>query len=105
MGQFSADIPIINKCLNFCSLNVCGIKKRICCPDFIEVVNRYDLFCVVETTIDITDLISVPGYSFTSQQKQQYFIRKSSGIGTCLRNNCLTKYVEICTDSGYILWL
>ena len=60
---------------------------------------------MVETEIDSTDLISVPGYAFIAQQRQQHFIRKSGGIGIFLRNDLSDKIHQICTDSDYILWL
>lgn len=95
---------VINKLL-FGSLNVCGLKNRINYPEFLEVVSNYDVFCVTETKTDHTDVISVPGYSFLSQQRKQKFIRKSGGIGVLYKNHLKDKITLIETDSDYILWV
>ena len=50
------------KLLKFASLNVCGIKRKVQFPDFGELVNKYDLFCVCETKLDRYDCIDLPGY-------------------------------------------
>lgn len=39
--------------LNLGLLNVCGLKRRSLFPEFIELINKFDLFLVTETKIDI----------------------------------------------------
>ena len=72
------------------SLNVCGLKSRVQYPEFVELLNQYDVLCVSETKLDNADVISVQGYTFYSQPRKQKYIRKSGGLGFFVRDN-LTK--------------
>ena len=78
--------------LKCASLNVCGLKRRLYYPEFCELVNCYDLFCVCETKLDKYDIIDLPGYTFISQSRKQKFIRKSGGLGVFVRNE-LSSYI------------
>ena len=73
------ETPILFGCIN-----VCGLKHRLNYPEFEETVTNFDILCVTETKLAHTDVISVPGYNFLSQQRKQMFIRKSGGIGIFL---------------------
>ena len=91
--------------INIGTLNVCGLKTRSQYPIFIELINKYDIFCVNETKLDIYDDISIPNYTFLSKVRKQEYLRKSGGIGIFVNNN-LFKQVEIIeSESEYILWL
>ena len=94
----------VNK-LVFDCLNVCGLKSRLQYPEFSDTLSNYDIFCVTETKLDYTDVISMPGYTFLSQERKQMFIRKSGGIGIFFRNNLESKIKRIETASDYIFWL
>ena len=94
----------VNK-LVFGCLNVCGLKSRLQYPEFSDTLSHYDIFCVTETKLDYTDVISMPGYTFLSQERKQTFIRKSGGIGIFFRNNLESKIKRIETASDYIFWL
>ena len=91
--------------LKLASLNVCGIKRRLCYPDFIDLINGFDIICLVETILDDTDVISVSGYSMIAQQRQQTFIRKSGGIAVLFKNKFKNTIHQIKTNCGYILWV
>ena len=86
-------------------MNVCGLKRRICYPEFIEFINNYDLFCVIETKLDDYDNVSIPGYTYCYQNRKQVYKKKSGGIGIFIRNNLSTNFEKINTDSDYVLWL
>ncbi|MES9882143.1 MAG: reverse transcriptase family protein [Sedimenticola sp.] len=87
------------------SLNVCGLRHRLLYPDFIDFINEYDLFTVLETKLDSYDIVNVPGYTFISQHRKQKYLRKSGGIGLFVKD-CYIKFVDqITTDSDYIMWV
>ncbi|MCG8113215.1 MAG: reverse transcriptase domain-containing protein [Candidatus Thiodiazotropha taylori] len=93
------------KSLKCASLNVCGLKRRLLYPEFCEIINDYDIFCVCETKLDRYDVIELNGYKFISQCRKQKYIRKSGGLGVFVRNN-LSNYVSLIeSDSDYIMWL
>ena len=46
------------------SLNVCGIKHRLNYPEFCELIQEFDWFCMSETKIDKNDIINLDGYSY-----------------------------------------
>ena len=41
---------------------MCGLSKRANYPEFIELVNKYDVLCFVETKTDDCDQIDLPGF-------------------------------------------
>ena len=84
---------------------MCGLKSRVQYPEFVELINQYDVLCVSETKLDNADVISVQGYTFYSQPRKQKYIRKSGGLGFFVRDN-LTKFITILeSTSEYIAWL
>lgn len=91
--------------LTLASLNVCGIKRRLCYPDFLDLINDFDIMCLVDTKLDDTDVISVPGYSMISQHRQQTFIRKSGGIAVLFKNKFKHTIYQIKMNCDYILWV
>ena len=61
--------------------------------------------CFVETKLDDTDIISLPGFDFISQPRKQPFYRKSGGIAVFVKKS-ISKYINsIESQSDYILWL
>ena len=91
--------------LMFGCLNVCGLKRRLHFPEFRDTLSIFDFFCVTETKLDHTDIITVPGYSFISQIRKQKFIRSSGGIAVFYKNIFEGKVKVIPSESDYILWL
>ena len=93
------------KLLKFASLNVCGLKRKVQYPEFGELVNKYDLFCVCETKLDRYDCIDLPGYFLFSKCRKQKYIRKSGGIGVFVKQSLSGHCSVVQTDSDYILWV
>jgi exonuclease III len=56
----------------FVYFNVCGLKRRIQYPEFLELVNDYDILCFVETKTDDVDEIDLPG--FIIKMKNRFYI-------------------------------
>ena len=91
--------------LTIASLNVCGLKRRLMYTEFTDLVENYDIFCLSETKLLDTDVISCPGFTFFSQPRRQKFFRRSGGTGFLVRDN-LVNYVSIIeSKSEYIAWL
>lgn len=59
----------------------------------------------METMLDDSDIISLPGFSTISQPRKQKHLRKSGGLAVLIKD----KFAEFCkhidTTSDYILWL
>ena len=93
------------KNISIASLNVCGLKRRLEYPEFQELVNNFEVFCVSESKLDKHDIISLKGYTYVSQIRKQRYLRKSGGIGIFIKNE-LYRYVSVIdSDSDYILWI
>jgi len=73
---------------------VCGLKRRVLFPDFLQCINNYDVFCICESKLDKHDIIDVQGYTYLSLLRNQTVKRKSGGIGIFVKNT-LAPYVEI----------
>lgn len=91
------------KSIKCASLNVCGLKRKVLFPEFCNLVNNYDLFCVCETKLDKYDTIELAGYDFLSQNRKQKFIRKSGGIGVFVKQSISEHVSLINSDSDYVL--
>ena len=91
--------------MKFATLNVCGLKTRINYPDFTDYLSNYDILCLVETKLDQTDIVSLPGFDCISQPRKELFFRRSGGIAVFVKN----KFSEYCTyqpsESDYIMWM
>ena len=91
--------------MKFATLNVCGLKTRNNYPDFTDYLSNYDILCLVETKLDQTDIVSLPGFDCISQPRKELFFRRSGGIAVFVKN----KFSEYCTyqpsESDYIMWM
>ena len=47
--------------INFLSINVCGLKRKLNIPEFTELINSYDIFGFQETKLDDVDEIDIDG--------------------------------------------
>ena len=94
-------------CKNFLigTLNVCGLKMRSVYPDFYDLIRKYDVFCTVETKLDKTDIICMPGYNFISMPRKQKYVRKSGGIGFFVKDEIYDYVSHVESSSDYITWL
>lgn len=100
-GSKNTNIYIEN--LKCGSLNVCGLKRRVNYPEFRDLIQNHDLFCVNETKLDQYDLINISGYTFLSKCRKR-FLRKSGGIGVFVKDSLVPFVTMIGSESEYILW-
>ena len=52
----------LNNTFNVLTLSCCGITTKLNYPEFHELVNDFDVLCLVETKTDDLDDISIPGF-------------------------------------------
>ena len=71
--------------VNMAVLNVCGLKRRALYPEFVSLVNSYDMFFATETKLDDNDIIEIDNYSFISKTRKQKYKRKSGGIAALIK--------------------
>ena len=91
--------------MTFGCLNVNGLKGRLFYPEFIELINDYDVLCVCDTHLDNADLVDIENYTFFSKNRSQSYKRKSGGIGIYVKNT-LVKYFSLVENvSEYVLWM
>ena len=91
--------------LSLCVLNVCGLKRRLNYPEFLDFLHKYDIMCVTETKTDDSDDVNIEGYAFLSKHRSQAYKRKSGGIGVYVRNE-ISQYINVVHgESEYIMWL
>ena len=44
----------------FCFLNMCSLKKRLLCPEFIDIIKAHDICIFVETKLNELDVLHLP---------------------------------------------
>ena len=81
-----------------------SLRRKILFPDFCELVDNYDIFCVSETKLDNYDIVSIPNYTFLGQTRKQRYFRKSGGLGVFIKNSIASYVTQIDSDSDYIMW-
>ena len=50
---------LIDSCLNIHVLNVCGLKSKLLCPDFLNLISQHDILVFTETKLDDVDIKNV----------------------------------------------
>lgn len=76
------------KQLLFGSVNVCGLKRRLDYPEFVNTICKYDILCFTETKLDSTDVVSVPGFNFLSQHLNKIISENLAGLASYTNQSC-----------------
>ena len=85
-------------------INVCGLVKRIQYPEFMGLIEGYDILCFVETKTDDADEINLPGFILHMKNRFTFKRVKSGGIILAYKTE-LSNFVNIVeSESKYILW-
>lgn len=61
----SPELSIVKKNIKkmkILTLNVCGQKSRLICPEFLDLLNQYSIIGLQEAKCDDLDYINIPGY-------------------------------------------
>ena len=86
-------------------INVCGIKQILVCPDFIELILKYDVCIFVETKLDDIDSLTIPkNYQYFSKIRKRCKT-KSCGIVIIYKSE-LHKYLHFYkTECEFVQWV
>lgn len=96
--------PIFSE-LKICFLNVCGIKQKLLCPEFIEMIKKYDICLFTETKLSDIDILNIPDdYMYYSKIRKKCK-RKSGGIVVMYRNKLKGYLNFINTDCEFVQWV
>lgn len=79
--------------LKVLSLNVCGLASKSQIPEFIELINRYDIIGIKESKTDDCDDINIPGYNIVYNNRQKLSRTKSGGIALLIKSE-IRKYIN-----------
>ena len=91
--------------LNICCLNVCGLVSKLVNPDFLQLIEKYDILIFQETKTDVYDRLLLPkGYTFKAKHRNK-FDRKSGGIVIIYKNE-IEKFLDFPdANSEFVQWL
>lgn len=91
--------------LKVLSLNVCGLASKSQIPEFIELINRYDIIGIQESKTDDCDDINIPGYNIVYNNRPKLSRTKSGGIALLIKSE-IRKYIktEAKNESKIIQW-
>ncbi|MEW8560930.1 MAG: hypothetical protein AB2541_02460, partial [Candidatus Thiodiazotropha sp.] len=84
---------------------MCGLKSRTDYPDFSQFFSAFDMICFVETKLDDTDIVSLPGFQCLSQPRKQHYLRKSGGIAFFVKEGISEYCKQKESVSDYIMWI
>ena len=85
-------------------MNVCGLKSKLQYPEFVELVNKYDIVCFQESKTDDYDEINLSGYIFEMKNRFAFSNRRSGGLVLGYKEK-LQNYIEcISTESKFVQW-
>ncbi|XP_060554602.1 uncharacterized protein LOC132715603 [Ruditapes philippinarum] len=96
---------LVAELFSILSLNVCGLKSKLGCPEFTKLLQQYCIIGLQETKCDNLDFIDLPGYDvFMKNRHDIRTRRKSGGLALFVRKD-ISKYVKIIeTDCKLVLW-
>ena len=82
--------------LKILSLNVGGVVSRLHCPEFVTMIQNYDIIGLQETKTDITDNVYVPGYiTHIFHRKKNDLSRYRSGGLALLIKEELNEFIKV----------
>ena len=90
--------------LKLLSLNVCGLRNKLRYPEFVELINSYDLIGVQETKLDDADCLEIPGYTIICHNRQTISRYRSGGTALIAKNSILPYLKLEQSNSKLIQW-
>ena len=76
------------------SLNVCGLKSKLNCPEFCKLISEHEIIGLQESKLDDVDYICVPGYKIYHNNRKAVSRYRSGGI-TLLVKDELSPFVTV----------
>lgn len=95
--------------IDILSLNVCGIKTKVCSVDFVNILKRYDVLCLSETKCDdvdtnnLKDIMEDIGYDIVVKNRCVLSRYKSGGILIGIKKSVRFKWNPINYDCECLL--
>ena len=83
---------------------MCGLRSKLNIPEFIENINKFDIFSCFETFCDNSDVINVNNCSCFLKNRSQNDRKRSGGIATFIKDTILEHFEEIHTECEYVQW-
>ena len=81
--------------LRILSLNVCGLVSKLKCPDFLSLINGYDLIGLQETkTDDVDSYIEIPGFEIFFHNRDCISRYRSGGMALIVRKS-LVPFIKL----------
>lgn len=78
--------------MNFINWNARGIRGKK--PELLNVINKYDLFCVTETKLKSLEYMRFPGFSCVRNDRTIRNGIAAGGVMACIRNNIKYEYIK-----------
>ena len=91
--------------LSITFLNVCGLKSKLLCPEFLDILYDHDISIFVESKLDEFDILELPpNFSYISKVRQK--CQKKSGGIVIVYKTSLDLFLEFPkTDCEYVQWV
>ena len=87
------------------SINVCGLKSKLLCPEFVSFIEQYDIIGIQESKLDDVDNVQIQGFQVFSNIRTSVSRYRSGGI-TLLIKNEISPFITVHKfESKLILWL
>ena len=77
------------------------MKNRLNYPEFVKIIEKHDIFCVLETHLNDSDIVDIDGYVCFAKHRSQVYKRKTGGIGICVRENIAPFVYILENDTEY----
>ena len=90
--------------LKILSLNVCGLKSKLIHPEFIDLLNQYDIIGLQESKLDDIDIVDIKGFQMYSKNRTAVSRYRSGGITLLIKENLVPFVTVLKNDSKLVLW-
>ena len=91
--------------LRIISINVCGLKSKVTCPEFISLIENHDIICVQESKLDDVDCVQINGFTVYTNNRKKITRYRSGGIALIIRNSILSHIEILKNESKLISWM
>ena len=97
-------------CSSILSLNVCGLRSRLNCQEFVDYITQFDILLFVETKTDrqdhsyLTETFSKLNYSINISSRKYLSFQRSGGIAVAIKNNLMNRVEFLPTTSNCVTW-